>query len=389
MTTSIPQVKTPPATPPCSSAAQSTESPRGRREFLQHIASGTLTSAAWAGLMGAPASAQQTTAEPPRRLRVGQIGVGHAHATKLSVYRDSDDYEVVGIVEPDPQRREAAQSHRAFRDLPWLTAEQLLEQQELDVVLIETEVRDLLDWAARAIDAGKHIHLDKPAGTSLPKFRKLVEQAKQKQLMIQLGYMYRYNPGFLMLQEFVQRGWLGDIFEVHTVMSKVISPSVRQQLGEYPGGILFELGCHILDLVIKLMGRPQQIAGFRQHASPIEDQLVDNMLAVLTYDRCLATVKSSAQEVEGFARRHFVVCGTEGTFKFEPLDNPQVRVAFSDNHEHYRQGYQMVQLPKYTRYVADAADMAKVLRGEKQNDYPYEHDLLVQETLLKACGLED
>jgi hypothetical protein len=46
-----------------------------------------------------------------------------------------------------------------------------------------------------------------------------------------------------------------------------------------------------------------------------------------------------------------------------------------------------VTFPKYTRYVADAADMARVLRGEKPTDFPYEHDLAVQETLLQACGL--
>jgi hypothetical protein len=46
-----------------------------------------------------------------------------------------------------------------------------------------------------------------------------------------------------------------------------------------------------------------------------------------------------------------------------------------------------VRFPKYSRYVADAADMAKIIHGEKASDFSYEHDLIVQETLLKACGL--
>jgi hypothetical protein len=53
----------------------------------------------------------------------------------------------------------------------------------------------------------------------------------------------------------------------------------------------------------------------------------------------------------------------------------------------YRAGYQEILLPKYSRYVADAADMARILRGEKTADYPPEHDLLVQRTLLQACGM--
>ncbi|MFM7864172.1 MAG: gfo/Idh/MocA family oxidoreductase, partial [Planctomycetaceae bacterium] len=59
-------------------------------------------------------------------VRIGQIGVGHAHASKLSVYRNNPDYEVVGIVEPDEQLRKAAQDRDPWRNLPWMTREQLL-----------------------------------------------------------------------------------------------------------------------------------------------------------------------------------------------------------------------------------------------------------------------
>jgi hypothetical protein len=62
-------------------------------------------------------------------------------------------------------------------------------------------------------------------------------------------------------------------------------------------------------------------------------------------------------------------------------------VALSAPRGEYRKGYQDVTFPKYERYVADAADMGAVIRGEKPSDFPPEHDLAVQDTLLKACGL--
>ena len=170
-------------------------------------------------------------------------------------------------------------------------------------------------------------------------------------------------------------------------MSKVIAPDERRRLAEYRGGILFELGCHILDLVIGVLGKPHEVVPFARHASPLDDNLVDNMLAVLTYPRATATVKSSAQEVEGGDRRHLVVCGTEGTFHIQPLDNPSARVALSQARGEYKKGYQDVRFPKYVRYVDDAADMARVIRGEKASDFSNEHDRTVQETLLKACAL--
>ncbi|MEC9091599.1 MAG: Gfo/Idh/MocA family oxidoreductase [Planctomycetota bacterium] len=356
-----------------------------RRMFLGATAVSALmpSSPGWLANSGhcAPSRGQR------KKLRVGQVGVGHAHATKLSVYRNSEDYEVVGISEPDNTLRNRVQNQKPYQDLQWMSLEELLNVKELDVVLVETRVRDSLDVAEKCISAGKHIHLDKPAGESFLQFNKILQEAEKKELMIQMGYMYRYNPAIVLLRDVLKKGWLGEIFEVHTVMSKVVDSASRTALARYPGGIMFELGCHILDLTIGVLGKPDSVSSVRRHSSPLKDPLVDNMLAILAYEKAIATVKSTAQEVEGFARRHFVVCGTEGTFHIQPLDNPTVRVAFSKKQGQYQSGYQELTFPRYHRYVDDAADMAKVLRGEKISDFSYDHDRVVQGTLMEACGL--
>jgi predicted dehydrogenase len=320
------------------------------------------------------------------RIKVGQIGVGHAHATKLGVYRESPDYDVVGIVEPDPELRERANEQPAFRDLPFVSEEQLLHTPGLSAVLVETRVRDLLATAQRCVDAGKHIHLDKPAGDSLPQYRQLIAAAAKKHLLVQMGYMYRYSPAFLLLRQFLRDGWLGDVFEVHTVMSKVVGDAERKNLAQFPGGIMFELGCHVIDQVISVLGKPERVHAFPRHSGKQDDGLADNMLAVLEYVTATATVKSSAEEVDGGSRRHFVVCGTSGTFHIQPLDNPAARVTLDRDRGIYKRGTHDVSFPKFTRYVADAADMARIVRGEKQTDFAYPHDLAVQQTVLLASG---
>lgn len=320
-------------------------------------------------------------------IRVGQIGVEHAHASKLSVYRESADYEVVGIVEPDPVLRDKARQQPAFRNLTWMTEEQLLNTSGLQAVLVETHVRESLATARRCIDAGKHVHLDKPAGASLADYQTLLNAAEKQRLMVQMGYMYRYNPAVLLLREFLQQGWLGEVFEVQTVMSKVLDHTSRAQLAEFPGGMMFELGCHIIDLVIGVLGAPLKITPFAQHASSQADRLADNMLAVFEYPRALASVKTSAMEVEGFARRHFVVCGTQGTFHIQPLDDPAAKVTLAQKQSQYVAGYQELTFPKFTRYMADAADMAQVIREEKECQFSYAHDLAVQTAVLQASKM--
>ncbi|HKA06903.1 MAG TPA: Gfo/Idh/MocA family oxidoreductase, partial [Gemmataceae bacterium] len=283
-----------------------------RRDFLKH-----------AGTAAALLTAGPSLADTPKpRIKIGQIGVGHGHATKLAVYRRSPDYEVVGVVEPDESLRKRAETLPAFRDTRWMTREELFNVPGLQAVLVETRVRELLDNAEACVAAGKHVCIDKPAGESLPQFRRILESATKQKLLVQLGYMYRYNPGVVLLREFLRKGWLGEVFEVHAVMSKVVDAPSRKELTPYKGGIMFELGCHIIDLVVGVLGKPKDVVGHAQHVSKIGDQLADNTLAVLTYTRALATVNSSALEVEGFERRHFVVCGTEGTIHIQPLDNP-------------------------------------------------------------------
>jgi predicted dehydrogenase len=297
------------------------------------------------------------------------------------------DYEVVGVVEPDPVLRKKMEQVAPFRNVPWMTQEQLLNTSGLKAVLVETKIRDLLNVAESCIDAGMHVHVDKPAGTSLSHWKRILEKATQKKLLVQMGYMYRYNPAIVLLRDFLKQGWLGEIFEVHTVMSKTLDPQGRIETAEYPGGMMFELGCHIIDLVVGVLGKPIKVTPFSKRVDLSSDTLKDNMLSVLEYPRAIATVKSSAKEVDGFDRRHFVVCGTKGTFHIQPLDNPKARIALDIERPPFTKGYQDVEFSKFTRYTLDASDMAKIIRGEKESDFTAEHDITVQTTVLQSCGL--
>lgn len=321
------------------------------------------------------------------RIKYGQIGVGHAHANKIKVYRESDEYDVIGVVEEDPNLRKQAQESPLYRDLPFITAEQLLNEPGLQVVGVETRVRDSLATALMCIEAGMHIHLDKPAGDSLPAFRRILDHAAKKHLVVQMGYMYRYNPAITLLRELLSKGWLGDVFEIHTVMSKLGGEAMRKEFAEFAGGTMFELGCHIIDLVHGVLGEPDHIHPFPRHSAAYADGLQDNMLAVFEYPKATATVRTSLNEVEGFSRRHFVVCGTKGTMHIQPLDDPRAKLALNQARGRFEKGYQDVSFPRYTRYVDDAADLAKIVRLEKDPDFRYEHDHSVQRSVLLASGM--
>jgi len=322
------------------------------------------------------------------RIKIGMIGTGHSHAEgKLAVLRTSPDYEVVGVVEPDAELARAARQGKSYQDVPFLSEEQLFNTPELVAVAIETRVPDLLAAAERAVEAGKHVHFEKPGGASLPRFRRILDTAARKHLVVQMGYMYRYNPGIVFLRNALQQGWLGEPFEIHAVMSKVVTPVARRAHAEFAGGMMFELGSHLIDLVVGLLGRPSEITSFLQHAAAVDDRLADNTLAVLQYPKALASIKSSALEVEGGDRRHFVVCGTEGTCHVQPLDEPNAYLTLSKPRGDYKKGHQEIRFGEYPRYAGDMADLARIIRGDKEPDFSYDHDLTVLETLLRAAKM--
>jgi predicted dehydrogenase len=342
-----------------------------------------------------PATLFSASVKP--RLRYLQIGTGHPHADKIGVYRASDDWKVVGVVEPDETLRKTAMSKELYAGLPFMSLEEGLATPELAAVGIETRVRDLLHYAHIALDAGCYLHLDKPAGASWVNYQALMEKAEAARLVVQMGYMYRFNPAVVLLRRMIQEGWLGEIFEVHAVMSKVIPQEQRMELAEFAGGVMFELGGHIIDLVIGILGKPEAVRAFpRQTQTTGGDTFRDNMLAVLEYPRALATVKSSGLEVDGGARRHLLVCGTEGTAQIQPLDRPELKLTLSRERRFdgdttvYKKGTQTIPFePPYQRYVGDAANLASIIRGELPNMFPSSHDLAVQETVLRASAMWD
>ncbi|MBC8356586.1 MAG: Gfo/Idh/MocA family oxidoreductase [Planctomycetes bacterium] len=354
-----------------------------RREFA------TRSAVATAGASLAAVGYHVSGAEAGK-IKVGQIGTKHAHASgKIGTMRKfSDLYEVIGVVEPDPKRRAQLKDDATYRDVNWMTEEELLNTSGLQAVAVETEVRDLLNVAERCVAAGVHIHLDKPAGESLSHFKRILDDATRQQRVVQMGYMYRYNPAFQLAFRAASEGWFGNVFEVHTVMSKKVGEASRRQLAEYAGGSMFELGCHVIDAVVKVLGRPTNVAAFNRKTFADQDSLLDNCLSVLEYPKATATVRSAVVEHDGGRRRQFVVCGDQGSIDIKPLEPPRATLALDADHGDYAKGTREVTLkPLGGRYDGDFLDLAKIIRGEKEHDFPPAHDLAVQEVVLRASGL--
>jgi predicted dehydrogenase len=318
------------------------------------------------------------------RIRIGQIGLGHPHASgKLNAIQSlPETYDLVGVVEPDLSLRKRA------KGVTFLSLDQLMNVKGLRAVAIETRVKDLVTTARPVVEAGKHIHLDKPAGPSLEPFKKLLQAGERQKLVIQMGYMLRYNPAFEFMFKAVRAGWFGEIMEIDAMMGKKAGDAMRRELAVFPGGGFFELACHILDASIHILGKPKAVHGFNLRTREKEDDsFADNQLAILKYEKATATLRCNHNDPFGFPRRRFNLAGTRGGMEINPLESGRFNLNLDQEWGKYKKGTQTVQLKGGRSYLAEFKDLAKVIRREKKLEWSYRHDLDVHETLLNICGM--
>ena len=366
------------------------EIPFSRRAFL--TASGLAATGALLPC-GVSAAADGTPARK-QPIRIGQIGTANQHAYKIGSLRKLTElFEVVGFVEDDPKLREKALKSSSFKGLEVMSTDELLAFPGLQAVAVETEERVCIPPALRCIRAGKHIHLDKPCGESLPKFKQLLDEAEVGNLTVQVGYMYRNNPAVQFCIQAVKDGLIGNVFDLDAAMGRYDGESYRNLIKDYKGGIAYILACHLIDIAVSLMGEPEQITPYlRQTRS---DGVLDNCLAVFEFSRDrLATIRTSITEAQGFPRRRLKVLGDKGSIIIQPIESQGnmsggvLTLALEEDRGGFKKGLQTVDMPPLKdRYEDQWRELAAVLNGEMVNPYTYEHDYIVHKSHLQACGM--
>jgi predicted dehydrogenase len=327
----------------------------------------------------APLAAQQ-----PPRLRIAFLGGAHGHTpAKVAAVKESPDWELVGICEDDPAARRPYEK----AGVPFLSRAAVLKDESIRVVAVGSSVKDHARDAHQALAAGKHLHLEKPPSATLPEFRSLLELARGKRLLLQVGYMWRYNPGFRAAIDAARNGWLGTVHTVRGTIDNTGAPAQRPEWAAFKGGQMFELGCHLLDAAVRLLGRPVNIAPFLRRHGGFDDTLADNTAVVLEYPRALAMITSSTLRPNAFRHRFFEIMGSKGTATIAPLEPPALELDLAEAAGPYPAGRSTPKFPPYRRYVDDIAELAQSVRTGRPLTITPEQELLVHETLLRACNM--
>lgn len=319
-------------------------------------------------------------------IRIGQIGIGHNHgAAKLNAFRRYPElFEIVGVAEADESWWD--RRGHLYDWLPRMSEEELLAK--VDAVVVETDVPYLVETARRCIAAGKHVHMDKPAGGDLEEYRLMLKEAKAGGLVVQLGYMLRYNPGIARTVEMVRAGELGEIDSIDAQMSTGHDPNYRKWLDGMAGDVRYIMGSNLVDLIVRMLGEPEKVTHFGRCTGRDGVRFPDNNLSVMEYKTAIVRLTVSSCEVNGFGQRRLVVAGSKGTVSIAPLEVGQrVTLARCGGNPYADTAQELIIPQQEDRYQEQVRDFYDYITGNKQNPYSYDYEYSVEKIIRRVAQI--
>jgi predicted dehydrogenase len=185
-------------------------------------------------------------------VRVGVAGLGHWGPNLARNF--SDLAELTWLCDSAPERSDVAVRYPRARFTG--DFDEMLADPELDAVVVATPVPTHFELARRALDAGKHVLVEKPPAMKGHEMDELVGMASTRDLVLMPGHLLLYHPGVRKLREMISAGELGEVLCVY---------GNRQNLGiiRLDENALWSLGVHDLSVILYLLDEePAEASAF-------------------------------------------------------------------------------------------------------------------------------
>ena len=328
-----------------------------------------------------------------KKLKIAQIGTAdteHGSQVFKSLNHLTDLFELVGFADVDVHSGERNKAYEGFREM---SVEEIFSIPDLDAVTIECDENLQTKYALMAAERGIPFHLEKPCGDVDADFDHLIDVVEEKGVVFHTGYMYRYNPAVLKMFEIVNSGKLGEIYSVEAQMNCIHPVKMRNWLANYKGGMMFYLGCHLVDLICQLQGFPQKIEPLNMAIGTDGVKGEDFGMAVYKYPKGVSFAKATDDECGGFQRRQLVVVGSKGTVEICPLESGgdsglmYADFTFTNSTEWAARG-ETVRLDGFHRYRTMMEGFAAMVRGERKNPYTPDYELALNSFVMRSCGMK-
>jgi len=187
-------------------------------------------------------------------MRVGVIGCGLIGGKRAEAARRGG-HQVAIVADLIPERAQAlAAAHRALAVTDW----RKVVAADIDIVIVATLHQALAEIAGAAVAAGKHVLVEKPAGSTLAETQALQQASQKHQRLVKVGFNHRFHPGILKARRLVAEGAVGPLMFLRARYGHGGRKGYEKEWRCDPtlsgGGELVDQGSHLIDLSRALLG---------------------------------------------------------------------------------------------------------------------------------------
>lgn len=270
-------------------------------------------------------------------IRVGLIGYGYASKTfHAPLISGTPGMTLAAVASSDENK-----VHADWPALPVVSGpERILNDPNIDLVVIPTPNDTHFPLAKAALEAGKHVVVDKPFTVTLSQARELEALAKSGGRLLSGFHKRRWDSDFLTVKALINEGLLGEVgyFESHFDRYR---PQVRNRWREQGGpgsGIWYDLAPHLLDQVVNLFGLPVSMQVDLAQLRP-GSQSTDYFHAVLAWPQRRVVLHGTLVAAAETAR--FIIHGSRGSYVKYGLDPQEERLKSGERLPQEDWGYDM------------------------------------------------
>jgi predicted dehydrogenase len=194
-------------------------------------------------------------------MRVGIIGAGLIGKKRAAALGDA---KLVAVADIDLSRAQAlaAPYGADATDDPHALA----KRDDIDIVMIATTHMALAELTLAAVEAGKHVLVEKPGARNVDEITPVVQAADERGVLVRVGFNHRYHPGFIKAREIIASGVVGELMFIRGRYGHGGRIGYEQEWRADPvlsgGGELLDQGMHLIDLSRSILGDFPTVSGF-------------------------------------------------------------------------------------------------------------------------------
>ncbi len=315
--------------------------------------------------------------EPAKGLHIGSLGVGIVgygpfggmgtyHATAVA---ETEGMHLVAVVDSDAERRSAA-----LHDFPdaraYATAEEMAQDDEVDIAVIATPPISHASLSLALLDAGKHVISEKPMCLSLREARLLIDKARAKNRMFSVNQNRRWDSDFRSIIYAVEGGSIGSLFNIETFVGGFEHPCRAWHSEEsISGGAVFDWGSHHVDQITQLYGSAPAKVSASQHKRVWHDVTNVDQIRVHMLWEDGREAEFFQSDIAAIRKPKYFIQGTKGTIigNYRPIVEETVSLPFGyeEREHHYAEAPAALRLSRYESGIGLVEESMPLARKQR------------------------